>query len=72
MPFSVEWSKHQFPHKTSGHVAVTWRDSVIVWGGYNRSGKVPRNVVFQSVAGGEWVSRDASGDVPDESLGKRS
>ena len=66
MPFSVEWSKDQFPHKISGHVAVTWTDSVIVWGGYNGSGSVPRNVVFQSAAGGEWVSRDASGDVPED------
>ena len=24
------------------------------------------------VAGGEWVSRDASGDVPDESLGAKA
>ena len=73
MPFSVQWSKDQFPHKISGHVAVTWRDSVIVWGGNNRNGKVPHGVVFMSVAGGgEWVGRETSGDAPDESLGKKS
>ena len=71
MPFRVQWSKHQFPHKISGHVAVTWKDSVIVWGGNNRNGRVPHNEVFMSVAGGEWVSMETTGEEPDESLGKK-
>ena len=67
MPFSVEWSKLPFPHKISGHVAVVWRDSVIVWGGNNSRGKVPPDVVFMSVAGGDWVSMKTNGKAPEES-----
>ena len=70
MPFSVEWSRHPFPHKISGHVAVAWRDSVLVWGGNNSKGKLSHNVVLMSVAGGDWVSMETSGKAPEESLGK--
>ena len=61
-PFSVQWSKLPFPHEISGHVAVTWKDTVIVWGG-----NIPHNVVVQCVAAGEWVTGETSGEVPDES-----
>ena len=63
-PFTVEWSKakHPFlPHEISDHVAVTWRDSMIVWGGQYKipneitKAKIPTDIVYMSVAGGDWT-----------------
>ena len=53
-----------------GHVAVTWRDSVIVWGGIKRgewSDTEPCNPDPCKVyiyTGGEWIRKHTSGVVP--------
>ena len=79
-PFSVELSKHPFPPHTFpplGHVAVTWRDSVIVWGGgYTipnemTKAKIPTDIVYMSVAGGDWVSTKTSGEKKSPFLQER-
>ena len=34
--------------------------------------KIPTDIVYQSIAGGDWVSHSTSGEAPDESLWARA
>ena len=53
----------------SGHVAVTWKDATIIWGG--QDGPTGTNCDPSSVIThlyGEWTERKTSGDVPTNSV----
>ena len=68
----------------AGHVAVTWRDSVIVWGGAkyvvekkqleNNCVQRTQKAITKTICkvyihnGGEWITKHTSGDVPLHSL----
>ena len=53
--------------KRGGHVAVSWKDLVVVWGGlHGRWNKKPSNVLIHF--NGEWISKATVGKRPQYSV----
>ena len=65
VPFRVRKTGLMFPFKIENHVAVTWKDTTIVWGGYDETTSTSLSAVY-SHRSGEWSKRETSGDVPCE------
>ena len=54
-------------HIRGGHVAVSWKDLIIVWGGLNLSyDKDPSRVLIHF--NGEWISKATGGEPPQYSF----
>ena len=60
-PFRVHKTGLKFPFKIEDHVAVTWKNTTIVWGGYNENTSTSLSEVncHQS---GEWIKGPSTYD----------
>ena len=65
MPFRVQKTGFKFPFKVEDHVAVTWKNTTIVWGGYDENTSTSLSVVHCHQSG-EWTKRETGGDIPCE------
>ena len=68
-PFSIQRSELSLPENRFGHVAVTWDNAIIIWGGaVNTHGyEVPTSLVDYHLSG-KWTRIGTSGDAPSSSL----
>ena len=67
-PFRVQKSELPLPHTRVCHVAVTWNNATLVWGGI-RSTWGPNAGLFATSEvyvhlDGKWTKKETSGDVP--------
>ena len=62
MPFRVRESKLSFPFKIEDHVAVTWKNTTIVWAGYDEDTSTTLSVVYCHQSGTQfnWISTNVS------------
>ena len=66
----VQKSGFEFPFKRRHHVAVAWRDTILIWGGYtdgNRTHNDPKVVQYRERQSGRWIMKTAGGDYPPKS-----
>lgn len=66
LPFRIQKSALRFPFKVETHLAVTWNNMTIVWGGYDEDQSDPPTSVVYCFESGEWIKRKTSGEIPDE------
>ena len=56
----------------SGHVAVTWNNATLIWGGLGMKPMEPSRVIDPSVVhihfNGKWMEKNTTGDTPTESV----
>ena len=57
-----------FVHNRGGHVAVTWKDVTIIWGGMNNEGFYDPDTLYCH-RDGKWFTKATGGDVPFASIG---
>ena len=62
VPFSIE-KLAPLPFKVTRHVAVTWKDLIIVWGGYSQDIANTSSVVHYH-SSGRWIRQETQGNVP--------
>ena len=56
-------SELQLPCTRARHVAVTWKEATIIWGGYSSNETVTNSQVDVHLSG-KWTREDTRGDVP--------
>ena len=61
-PIDIEES--QAPFRRAYHLATTWEDSVLIWGGSNETETLEErtSVVYMHVSG-KWIRKETSGDI---------
>ena len=51
-----------------GHVAVTWNNATLLWGGLDNNNRVIDTSVVHINLNGKWMEKNTSGDTPTESV----
>ena len=65
VPFSIQEAEDPFPFPITDHVAVRWRESIVIWGGYNYHESQPTDgSVVYCHSKGKWIRVVTSGDAP--------
>ena len=63
VPFSIQRSELTLPQARCHHVAVTWNDAIIIWGGESPDNLDTRSNIY-IYESGEWSCKKTSGSVP--------
>ena len=61
MPGRIQTTLSPLPHTMVCHVAVTWNNATLIWGGLRPN--LGRCTVLQHIRG-KWTTRETSGDLP--------
>ena len=57
-------TESQLPFKRAKHFAVSWKESVIIWGGCNETETFEERVsVIYLHVSGKWIRKETSGDI---------
>ena len=64
LPFRFQQSALPLPYGRERHLAVTWKNAVIVWGGQSISEDDAMSVVYYHISG-KWIKKLTSGDMPE-------
>ena len=72
VPFTIQRSTVPFPHKILGHVALTWRNAIIVWGGWGRFHQLKDLSKVYYHKQGQWLKMMTTGDIPYTYKGERT
>ena len=63
-PFTLQKVLPELPRPRMWHVAVTWQNLTIVWGGYNEFNEdYPKSQVYYHLSG-SWIRKETSGLAP--------
>ena len=65
VPLCIQKAEDPFPFPITDHVAVRWRESIVIWGGYNYHESQPTDgSVVYCHSKGKWIRVVTSGDAP--------
>ena len=65
-PYRAQRSEVKFPIKAAYPVAVTWNDTVLIWGGYDCENNEEHSVsVIYCHQFGVWTKKTTGGDLPE-------
>ena len=53
-----------FVHKRAGHVAVTWKDITMIWGGHMMPPDKNDPIIVYCHRNGKWFPKTTGGDIP--------
>ena len=68
VPFNIQKATTSFPCPVTAHVALTWRNSVVIWGGSSPpEARRDLSVVYHH-SSGEWIRMETRGDVPEHAI----
>ena len=66
-PYRIIKSQLSLPHKREGHVAVTWKNAILIWGGQTDDHSITssqlRSHVYMHLSG-KWTVKETTGPVP--------
>ena len=62
-PYRIIKSELQLPHKRVGHVAVTWKNAILIWGGQTVPYSQLDSHVYMYLSG-KWTKKETTGHVP--------
>ena len=64
-PYKVQSSGLELPFKVRDHIAVAWKDTILIWGGRNDNDtRRPEVVRYREGQSGKWITKTTSGDYP--------
>ena len=65
VPFKVQKSRVKLPFHIADHIAVAWKDSILIWGGNKGGRDYPLGLVtYREGKSGEWITKTTTGECP--------
>ena len=65
VPFKVQKSRDKLPFHIADHIAVAWKDSILIWGGNIGGRDYPLGLVtYREGKSGEWITKTTMGECP--------